>query len=197
MTAAASSLHLRVLTSVALNVKLALVEAVGLAGFDAGSIVVLGATVSVVQVKLAGVGSVLPAPSTPRARKVCEPSGRLVSGIETGELQAAKAALSRLHWSVEAASVVIVNEAAMLLGLLGVTVNVVSGATVSTVQVNVAGVGSVLPIESVAATLKACGPSVTPLSVTGFEHAVATAPSREHLKVDGVFDETNTNWPDV
>ena len=38
----------------------------------------LGAAVSIVQVKLAGVGSVLPAASVARTSKVCEPSVRPV-----------------------------------------------------------------------------------------------------------------------
>ena len=41
-------------------------------------IVVFGAVVSIVQVKLAGVASVLPAASVARTSKVCEPSPRPV-----------------------------------------------------------------------------------------------------------------------
>ena len=41
-------------------------------------IVVFGAAVSTVQVKEAGVGSVLPAASVARTSKVCEPSARPV-----------------------------------------------------------------------------------------------------------------------
>ncbi len=41
-------------------------------------IVVFGAAVSIVQVKLAGVGSVLPEASVARTSKVCEPSVRPV-----------------------------------------------------------------------------------------------------------------------
>src|SRR5262245_51504129 len=145
---------------VQLNVAVVDVETAG----GAEPSVIVGATVSVVQVNAAGVGSTLPAPSTPRARKVCEPSGRLVSGIETGEVQAVKAALARLHCKVASAAVVIVKDAGPLLGSGGVEAGsiVVSGATVSTVQLKLAGVGSVLPTESVAATVKVCGPSARP-----------------------------------
>src|SRR4051812_2261576 len=118
--------------------------------------VMAGATVSVVQVKLAGLRSRLPAPSIPRARKLWEPSCRLESGIENGEVQPVNAALSRLHCSVASASVVIVNDAAPLFGSGGVAVNAVSGAALSIVQLKLAGVGSLSPEPSVAATLKMC-----------------------------------------
>jgi hypothetical protein len=142
------------------QVKVAVVDVATAAGVEPS--VIVGATVSVVQLKAAGVASRLPAASMPRARKVCEPSGRLASGIETGELQAVNAAVSRLHWSVASASVVIENDAGPLLGSGGKSVNAVSGATVSTVQLKVAGVASVFP-EDVAATLKVCWPSGRPL----------------------------------
>ena len=50
------------------------VEFVGLSGRDV--MVVSGAVVSIVQVKLAGVASVLPARSVARTSKVCEPAAR-------------------------------------------------------------------------------------------------------------------------
>jgi hypothetical protein len=147
--------------SLLVQVKVAVVVVAIAAGVE--PIVIVGATVSVVQVKVAGVGSTLPAASMPRAWKVWEPSGKLASGIETGELQDVNAVLSRLHSSVASASVWIVNEAAVLFGSGGLAVKAVSGTTVSIVQLNVAGVGSLLPALSVAATLKVCRPSARPL----------------------------------
>ena len=47
----------------------------------------------------------------------------------------------------------------------------VSGAVVSSVQVNVAGVGSVFPAASVALTANVCVPSTRPESVRGDEQA--------------------------
>jgi hypothetical protein len=52
--------------------KLALVEALGLLG--AAVMVVLGAAVSTVHVKVAALASTLPAVSIARTEKVCEPS---------------------------------------------------------------------------------------------------------------------------
>src|SRR5262245_27663587 len=193
--AAASTRQEKAALSLAVQLKVTVVE-VAIAPGVAVRLRV-GAAVSVVQVKLAGVASTLPAPSTPRAAKVCGPSGRLDSGIETGDAQAAKAAPSRLHSSVASGSVAIVKDAAPLFGSGGVPVNAVSGATVSTVQLNVAGVGSVLPAESLAATLKECEPSARLPSVTGLVQAVAAAPSSEHWNVDGLVDDTNTNCADV
>ena len=60
--------------SVEVNEKLALVEFVGFAGFAV--IVVSGAVVSTVQVKLAGVASVFPAASVAFTWKVWLPSAR-------------------------------------------------------------------------------------------------------------------------
>ncbi len=48
-------------------------------------------------------------------------------------------------------------------GSLGCAVMVVSGAAASTVQVKLAGVGSVLPAASVARTSKVCDASLTPV----------------------------------
>ena len=49
---------------------------------------------------------------------------------------------------------------------------VVSGGVVSTVQVRLAGLGSVLPAGSVARTVNVCEPSARPLYVWGEVHAV-------------------------
>ena len=70
-----SNRHSKVLpTSDELNVKLALVSAVGSVGFV--RMKVSGPVVSTTQVKLAGVASILPAASIARTWKVCEPSAR-------------------------------------------------------------------------------------------------------------------------
>jgi hypothetical protein len=73
----ASSLHSKVLpASVAVKLKLALVLLVVAAGLAV--IVVSGAVVSIVQVKLAGVESVLPAGSVAWTWKVWLPTARAV-----------------------------------------------------------------------------------------------------------------------
>ena len=59
-------------------------------------------------------------------------------------------------------------------------------ADVETVQVWVAGVGSVLPAGSVARTRKVWEPWVSPVYWRGEVHAVKAAPSRAHSNVDPV-----------
>ena len=74
-------------------------------------------------------------------------------------MQAAKAAVSRRHSNVAPASLVKANEAEFVLMVpVGPLVIVVSGATVSTVNVRVAGVGSRLPAASRARTSNVCVP---------------------------------------
>ena len=63
---------------------------------------------------------------------------------------------------------------------------VVSGGVVSTVQVRLAGVGSVLPAGSVARTVNVCEPSARPLYVWGEVHAVSAPPSSVQPKVEPV-----------
>src|SRR4051812_939934 len=152
--------------------------------------------VSTVQVTLAGVASRLPAPSTARARKVCWPSSRAESGMETFALHAVNVAPSRLHWNVALASEEIVKAAGTLLMGSGCALNVVSGASVSTVQVKLAGVASVLPIVSVAATVNVCWPSARPETVKGLVQA-ELVPSTVQRNVAGVFVDENVNWSDV
>ncbi len=75
--APASSLHSKVEPpSLEAKEKSAFAELLGSLG--CAVIVVFGAAVSIVQVKLAGVASVLPAASVARTWKVCEPSARPV-----------------------------------------------------------------------------------------------------------------------
>src|SRR5205807_6819393 len=81
---------------------------------------------------------------------------------------------------------------ASLDGLLGeLVIDGAAGATVSTVQVTDAGVGSVWPSESMARTWKVCEPSARPLYDAGDEQAVNGAASREHSKVAGDLDAEN------
>jgi hypothetical protein len=107
-------------------------------------IVVSGAVVSIVNVRVAGVASTLPAASRARTENVCVPSASVPS--VTGDVQAAKAAPSREHSNVVPASLVKVNVG-------GVPASVVSGAAVSSVKVRVAGVASAFPAASLARTL--------------------------------------------
>ena len=64
---------------------------------------------------------------------------------------------------------------------------------VSIVHEYVAGVASVIPAASVARTAKVCVPSARLLYAFGDAHAVKPAPSRLHVKVDGVSVDTNAN----
>src|SRR5438067_8264386 len=132
----------------------------------------------------------LPAASTPRARNVCEPSGRMPSDVV--ELHGANAAVSRLHWRDAPASVWMVKEAAPLLGSGGKSVNDVSGGVVSTVHVNVAADASVLPARSVAATENVCWPSVRPVTLAGLEQSDATV-SIVQRKLEPVSVEPNVS----
>jgi hypothetical protein len=81
-----------------------------------------------------------------------------------GLVQLAKPPPSSWHWKVLPASVdVKLNVADVeLLGFGGLAVIVVFAAVRSTVQVTLAGVGSLLPAGSVALTWKVCAPSARP-----------------------------------
>jgi len=123
----------------------------------------VGAVASTVQVWLAGLLSVLPAASVTRTSKVYSPSVRLAYSL--GEEQAlnepgVSPCLVSLHSKVELSSE---EEKAKLaedvLTPDGAESMLVFGAQVSTVQVWLAGVGSVLPETSVARTWKVCCPS--------------------------------------
>ncbi len=96
------------------------------------SITVSGAAVSTVKVRVAGVGSMLPAASIARTENVCSPSGSVPSAC--GDVHGANAAPSSLHSKVEFGS--------LEENVYGLDVDVidVSGAVVSTVKVRVAGV---------------------------------------------------------
>ncbi len=127
-------------------------------------IVVFGAVVSIVQVKLAGVG-VGVACGVGRAdlegvRAVGR--GRCSS---SGVAQEDQLPPSSWHSKVEPPSLELKEKSASaeLLGSLGCAVIVVFGAAVSIVHVNDAGVGSVLPAASVARTSKVCEPWLRPV----------------------------------
>ena len=114
----------------------------------------------------------MPAASVAFTAKVWEPSLRLLRLF--GELQLVKAAPSRLHWKVEFASLEEKSKLgeALLDWLVGLVSMVVSGATVSTVQVVEGGEASVLPAASVAFTEKVWGPSLRPVRLMGEVHSV-------------------------
>ena len=141
------------------NSNVAEVEVLGSEGPE--SIVVSGAVVSIVQVWLAGLWSVLPAWSVARTEKVCEPSLRPRVGLRRGAgLEAARVELAlevALGSSEENSNVAELE----LVGSEGPESIVVSGAVVSMVQVLVAGVWSVLPTLSVARTENVCEPSLS------------------------------------
>jgi hypothetical protein len=147
--------------SLAENEKPALVLVVVAGGAE--PIVVSGATVSIVQLCVAGVASTLPAPSLARTRNWWASSAR--PEYWRGEAQDAKAAPSSEHSNVTPDSL---DEKLKLALVLDVSADgaeeiVVSGATVSIVQVWVAGVGSRLPAESLARTRNSCEPPARPV----------------------------------
>src|SRR5436309_14209036 len=125
--------------------------------------VVSGAVVSMVQVKLAGVASTLPAVSMARTWKVWLPRAgeRWVGGL----VQSLKATPSSLQSKVLPALVAVKLKLAVVLLVRagGLAVMVVAGAVVSMVQVKLAGVGSTLPTESIARAWKVWLPAASAL----------------------------------
>jgi hypothetical protein len=105
----------------------------------------------------------LPAASIARTLKVWLPSARPL--YEAGDVHAEKAPPSSLHWKVEACSEDVNEKLAAELpdGFGGCDVIVVSGATVSIVQVKLGGLGSTFPTPSVARTVKVWLLSARPL----------------------------------
>jgi len=188
---AASRLHSKVAPVVSdVKSKVAVVSFVGPAGADV--IVVSGAVVSTVQVRVAGVGSTFPAISAARTSKVWLPSESALYafGLEHGE----NGAPSSLHSKLDPGSLEVnVNAAAVaLVGSAGPEPIVVSGAVRSTIQVYEAGVGSTLPTASVALTWNVCAPAARPVYVVGLVQADATA-STVHWNVDPALLELNVN----
>jgi hypothetical protein len=132
------------------------------------SMVVSGVLVSTVNEPVAAVGSALPAASVAVTEKVYVPSTRSLNA--SGEVQAVAVPVavpgpSSRHEKVEADSdEVKANDGALLLVAPdGPEVIVVSGAAESTVNDRVAGLGSGLPVASVAVTEKVYVPSARPL----------------------------------
>ena len=132
-------------------------------------IVVSGAVVSIVQVWLAGVWSVLPAVSVARTENVCEPSLRPVYVWPGNKPRSCPRRAGTRTWrsgsSEENSNVASVE----LVGSNGPASIEVSGAVVSTVHVRVSGDWSVLPRASVARTENVCSPSARELYVCGEE----------------------------
>src|SRR5438034_3088863 len=79
----------------------------------------------------------------------------------------------------------------------GLKITGAAGATVSTLQLALAGVGSVFPAESVALTAKVCAPCASPVYVVGEVQATYAALSRLHANVDPASFEENENVADV
>jgi hypothetical protein len=121
-------------------------------------IAVSGAIVSTVQLRVAGVGSALPTASAARTEKVCGPSAR--PEYDFGDVHAAHAPASSLHSKPAPDSGdENANDAELDATVpAGPLESEVSGATVSTVHVLVAGEASTLPDESVARTENVCAP---------------------------------------
>ena len=144
--------------------------------------VVSGAIVSTVHARVAGVWSTFPAPSTARTPNVCAPSASPV--YDFGESQAVQAPPSRLHSkSAPASGEEKANDAALVVAsAFGPLVTVVSGATVSTVQVRVAGDGSRFPLPSTARTAKVCVPWLRPEYAFGEVQSPHVPPSSLHSK---------------
>ena len=160
------------------------------AGGAPDPIVVCGAVVSTVHVRLAGVCSTFPAASVARIRISCWPTVRPVYSL--GELHAVKAAPSSEHSNVAPASPAEKVNVALVLWVLapGPSSIVVFGAAVSTIQVYVAGVGSVCEAPSTAWTRRVCCPSASPPTECGERHSANAAPSSEHSNVTpGSFAE--------
>ena len=131
-------------------------------GFAGPAVIeVSGAAVSIVHVRLAGVGSVFPAASVAFTWKVWLPTARPVYAF--GLVQPANAAPSRLHWKVEPDSLEEKLKLGLveLLGFAGLDVIVVSGGVVSIVHVYVAATPT-FPIASVARTANVWLPAASP-----------------------------------
>src|SRR4051794_21138954 len=140
--------------------------------------------------EVAGVASTFPAGSTAWILNVC---GAFASPVTVvGLVQAAKAALSSEQANVAVASGEVKTKVALVTEIpaAGPEVSVVSGATVSTVHVATAGVGS-LPKASVETTLNVWEPSARPVTVTVLVQLASAPPSREHWKVAAGSVEAN------
>jgi hypothetical protein len=175
--------------SLALNVKVGVVSLDGSAGPE--SMVVFGAVRSIVQVKLAGDASVLPAGSVARTSNVCVPS--LSAAVVCGLVQELQLPPSMRHSKLEPLSEELKLKVGVVsfVGLEGLESIVVCGAVRSTVHVCEAGLASVLPAASVARTSNVWLPSVSDPVVCGLLQDVQLPPSMRHSKLEPVSDELN------
>jgi hypothetical protein len=166
--ASASSLHSNIaVESGDANTKVAVLALVPSGGVwvplltGPDEIVVSGAVVSIVHVKLAGEASTFAAASFARTWKVCDPSASPLYAF--GEEQEVKAPVSSAHSNVAPVSGDENEKLALaeFVLALGLDVIEVSGALVSIVHVDVAGDASTFPTESVARTWKVWEPSAS------------------------------------
>jgi hypothetical protein len=162
--AAPSSAHWNVEgDSLLLKLKLALVVLLGFVG-DA-VIEVVGPTLSIVQLWVAGVGSRCPEASIAVTWKVCAPFASGPAYV-CGLVHAVAAPPSSTHSNVPPAGFVDVkaNDADVaVVRLAGALVIVVSGGVMLITHACAAGVESVLPTWSTAATVNVCDDSARPL----------------------------------
>jgi len=162
------------------------------------SIIVSGAVVSTNQVNVAGVASTLPARSIALTSNVWLVSER--PGYVAGLVHAANPPPSSWHSVVLPASVAWNANVAdvWLVGLAGVLViDGAGGGAVSTTQVKLAGVASVLPAASVAVTVNVWLPAARPLYEAGLVQAAAAPPSRTHWNVEPASVEWNVKEAEV
>ena len=174
----ASRVHVKPLAPGAVKVIEASGSMVGSIG--ASVMVTVGATVSTVQPSEPV--EVLPAGSVAVTEKLWGPSVRPVA--VDGEVQAVGVPASRVQVKVAVASG---EENSMvasgsLVGSVGAARIVTPGGVVSSVQVAVAGTGSVAP-ETVAVTSTVCAPSARPVGVNGEVHDTGAPPSTVQVKV--------------
>ncbi len=149
--AAASTRHWNVDVSLPENANVGVESFVGPDG--PAPIVVSGAVVSTVNECLSGVESVLPSSSVASTSNVWGPSPSVAA--VNGELHDAKAPASTRHWNVDVSLAEKVKVGVVSFVNAGGPESIaVWGATVSTANERLAGVGSVLPNASVARTSK-------------------------------------------
>ena len=138
--------------------------------------VVSGATVSIVNVRDAGVGSTFPAASRARTSNVYVPSAS--APTLCGDVHPANAPRTIRHSNVAPDSLDAEREQRR-----SAHFDVVSGGIVSTVNVRVAGVGSTLPAASRARTANVYSPSASAPRLCGDVHAANAAASSRHSNV--------------
>jgi hypothetical protein len=177
--------HWKLLVSLALKAKVALLVVIVEPSAGPLSIDAVGATESTVHVNDAGVPSVLPAASVALTWKVCEPWARLE--YAWGLVQLVKVVVSSAHWKLEPVSLEVKLKLAEVevLGFAGEELIDVSGGVVSTLTVKLrATVAPGLPAVSVALTRKVWAPFASAGYVCGLVQLVKTVvESIEHWKL--------------